>query len=298
MKNKKKFDGSISEIMVAYTPDGALDMEPIRKMVDYQVENKIDGLFMGGLSTQTYLLSMDEKKTVCEELCNAAGGRVPCMMNVMEDSINDAKELVDAYKSIGVDAICISQPSVFPYTEQALYEFFDEVIPEDYPTYIYNVPQTGNTMSARLVARIANEHPNVLGYKDSTQNMTAIQDVLAFTNLDTFQCIAGSDSMTLPMMSVGGVGVISAVSVPFPKVVLDITDAFFRGDMEGAMRAQAFAMEVRRLLKKATDMNGYYYACELIGIPFPGSRMPKNMTTITEEQKQIIKSGLIEMKLL
>ena len=60
---------------------------------------------------------------------------------------------------IGVDAVCISQPSVFPYTEQALVEFFDEVIPEDYPTYIYNVPQTGNTMSPRTVARIANAHP-------------------------------------------------------------------------------------------------------------------------------------------
>ena len=116
---------------------------------------------MGGLSTQTYLLSMEEKKQVCAELMNAAAGRVPVMMNVMEDSIRDAKELVEAYMEIGVDAVCISQPSVFPYTEQALYEFFDEVIPAEYPTYIYNVPQTGNTLSPRLTARIANDHANV-----------------------------------------------------------------------------------------------------------------------------------------
>lgn len=295
---KKRFDGSISELMVAYSPDGALDLEPVKKMVEFQVKNKIDGLFMGGLSTQTYLLSLEEKKQVGETLLAAANNRVPVMMNVMEDSIQDARELVEAYTAMGMDAVCISQPSVFPYTEQALYEFFDEVIPDDYPTYIYNVPQTGNTMSPRVVARIANDHPNVLGYKDSTQNMAAIQDVLAFTNLETFQCIAGSDSMTLPMMSVGGVGVISAISVPFPKVVLDITEAYFRGDLEGAKKAQAFAMEVRRLLKKATDMNGYYYACELIGIPFYGTRMPKNMTLVTEEQKHIIKTGLEEMNLL
>ena len=72
----------------------------------------------------------------------AAAGRVPVMMNVMEDSIADAKELVQAYMDMGVDAVCISQPSVFPYTGQALYEFFDELIPENYPTYLYNVPQT------------------------------------------------------------------------------------------------------------------------------------------------------------
>lgn len=59
--NKKKFDGSISEIMVAYKPNGDLDFEPVKKMVEFQVENHIDGLFMGGLSTQTYLLSMEEK---------------------------------------------------------------------------------------------------------------------------------------------------------------------------------------------------------------------------------------------
>lgn len=298
MMNKKKFDGTISEIMVAYTPSGALDLEPVKKMIDYQVENKIDGLFMGGLSTQTYLLSMEEKKQVCETLCSAAAGRVPTMMNIMEDSIADAKELMQSYMDIGVDAVCLSQPSVFPYTEQALFEFFDEVIPEEYPTYIYNVPQTGNAMSPRLVARIANAHPNVLGYKDSSQNIVAIQDVLAFTENKDFQCISGSDALTLPMMSVGGTGVISATSVPFPKVILAITDAFYRGDMQEAIKAQAFSMELRRLLKKATDMNGYYYACELIGIPFHGTRMPKNMTAMTDEQKQIIKSGLIEMKLL
>ena len=160
---------------------------------------------------------MEEKRRVGEELCNAAAGRVPVMMNVMEDSIKNAKQLVQDYMDIGVDAVCISQPSVFPYTEQALVEFFDEVIPEDYPTYIYNVPQTGNTMSPRTVARIANAHPNVLGYKDSTQNISALQDLLLQVNYPDFQCIAGSDALTLPMLAVGGVGVISATSVPFPR---------------------------------------------------------------------------------
>ena len=295
---KNKFDGSISEIMVAYHPDGSLDFEPVRRMVEYQIENGIDGLFMGGLSTQTYLLSLEEKKQVGEELCRAASGRVPVMMNVMEDSIADAKKLVQDYMDIGVDAVCISQPSVFPYTEQALVEFFDEVIPEDYPTYIYNVPQTGNTLSPRAVARIANSHPNVLGYKDSTQSIVALQDILLQVNNPAFQCIAGSDALTLPMLSVGGKGVISATSVPFPKVILAITDAWFRDDPIGAMEAQLFSMRVRKLLKTASDMNGYYYACELIGIPFPGTRMPRNMTLVTQEQKAVIRAGLLEMKLI
>lgn len=199
---------------------------------------------------------------------------------------------------IGVDAVCISQPSVFPYTEQALYEFFDEVIPAEYPTYIYNVPQTGNTLSPRLTARIANDHANVLGYKDSTQNISGLQDLISQVKNPDFQYIAGSDAMTLPMMALGGVGVISAISVPFPKVVLDITDKFFAGDFEGALNAHRFSMRVRKLLKTATDMNGYYYACELLGMPFNGTRMPKNMTMVTDEQKMIIKTGLQEMKLI
>ena len=106
---KKKFDGSISEIMVAYQPNQELDFGPVRKMVEFQIKNGIDGLFMGGLSTQTYLLTMEEKRRVGEELCNAAAGRVPVMMNVMEDSIKNAKQLVQDYMDIGVDAVCISQ---------------------------------------------------------------------------------------------------------------------------------------------------------------------------------------------
>ena len=186
----------------------------------------------------------------------------------------------------------------FPYTEQALYEFFDEVIPAEYPTYIYNVPQTGNTLSPRVTARIANDHANVLGYKDSTQNISGLQDLISQVKNPDFQYIAGSDAMTLPMMALGGVGVISAISVPFPKVVLDITDKFFAGDFEGALNAHRFSMSVRKLLKTATDMNGYYYACELLGMPFNGTRMPKNMTMVTDEQKMIIKTGLQEMKLI
>lgn len=75
--------------------------------------------------------------------------------------------------------------------------------------------------------------------------------------------------------------------MPFPKVVLDITDKFFAGDFEGALNAHRFSMRVRKLLKTATDMNGYYYACELLGMPFNGTRMPKNMTMVTDEQKMI-----------
>lgn len=252
--NKKKFDGSISEIMVAYKPNGDLDFEPVKKMVEFQVENHIDGLFMGGLSTQTYLLSMEEKKQVCAELMNAAAGRVPVMMNVMEDSIRDAKELVEAYMEIGVDAVCISQPSVFPYTEQALYEFFDEVIPAQYPTYIYNVPQTGNTLSPRLTARIANDHANVLGYKDSTPEHFRPAGSDQPGEEPGLPVHRGQRRHDLPMMALGGVGVISAISVPFPKVVLDITDKFFAGDFEGALNAPPVLHESAQAVK---DRHGH-----------------------------------------
>ena len=93
-------------------------------------------------------------------------------------------------------------------------------------------------------------------------------------------------------------GVISATSVPFPKVILAITDAWYNDDPIGAMQAQKFSMKVRKLLKTASDMNGYFYACELLDMPFHGTRMPHNMTYVTDEQKAIIKAGLQEMKLI
>ena len=92
--NKKKFDGSISEIMVAYKPNGDLDFEPVKKMVEFQVENHIDGLFMGGLSTQTYLLSMEEKKQVLS------------LIHISTDALC-ANTLIDQ----GCDLICIDLSS-------------------------------------------------------------------------------------------------------------------------------------------------------------------------------------------
>ena len=85
---------------------------------------------------------------------------------------------------------------------------------------------------------------------------------------------------------------------PFPKVILAITDAWYNDDPIGAMQAQKFSMKVRKLLKTASDMNGYFYACELLDMPFHGTRMPHNMTYVTDEQKAFIKAGLQEMKLI
>ena len=215
---KEKFDGSISEIMVAYQPNQELDFGPVRKN--------------GGVSDQKRHRRPVYGRTFDADVPADHGGKAPRRRGAVQRcgrprSGHDErygglhqktpKQLVQDYMDIGVDAVCISQPSVFPYTEQALVEFFDEVIPEDYPTYIYNVPKPAIPCRRGRLHGLPTPTRTSWATKDSTQNISALQDLLLQVNYPDFQCIAGSDALTLPMLAVGGVGVISATSVPFPE---------------------------------------------------------------------------------
>lgn len=270
-------------------------------MVDYQLSCGIEGFFVNGLGAESLQLSNDERIKLTDIVCKKARGNVPVFTNVLLNSIYEAKELVSGYNEIGVDGICITPPTVARLNEDALYEYYC-TLAADTPiqVHIYNQPNTCNPMSEQLVARIAMDCDNITGYKDSTQNIIMLQNLMTMIEKPNFDYLAGSDAMIWPMMSLGGAGVISLVALPFPKPVIEFAKLFRSGDYKKALAKNFEIIKLRNILKKGlgTRKSGYLYATELIGCPIRGTRLPGNMIAIADDQKDYIRAEVTKVGLL
>ena len=204
-----------------------------------------------------------------------------------------------AYEDIGADAVCIANPHTFTYEEGAVYDYFSQLISKaNLPVYIYNAPQTNNILSPALVNRLVAENKNVLGYKDSLQNIMHLQEVmLGIDPARHFEVLAGSDASIYATLTMGGCGVISWVSVLFPWLVKELCDAYFAGNVALAREKQFQVSRVRSALKLAPMDTGYRHVSELLGVSIGQARMPMNPQA-TDAQKARVVARLKELGML
>ena len=250
--------GVWTELVTPFSHTLQIDFPSIRRLVDAQAAHGIQGIYIHGISAET--LSMTEKEQV--ELVaagvKAADGRIPVMANLMCAGKARALELLDAFAGCGASYICASQPLLLPCGEEALFDYFAEIIRRaPVPVCLYNMPQAGYTVPPRLVGRLARTFPNFLGYKDSTQNIIHLQSVMGEVERTDFSVLAGSDATFYARLSVGGAGIVSLISLIFPDPLTGLYDAWQRGDHKAAFQRQLFVMKVRDALKSAPLIAGY-----------------------------------------
>ncbi len=162
---------------------------------------------------------------------------------------------------------------------------------------MYNAPQTSNTMSPSLVDKIVNNNENVVGYKDSTQDIIHLQTMMAgIKDGKHFECISGSDATIYPTLAIGGCGIISLISAVFPKPIIDVCEVYFQGDSKKSFEIQKYILDIRTALKGAPFLAGYKYAASLVGLPMGIVRNP--LSDATDSQKQVIKDNLTRLGLV
>ena len=299
MKQYPRFRGAMTELTISYLPNGGIDHGAIRHMVDWQVDHGIQAIFANGISSESYMMTLDDQEQLVQTMCRSAGGRIPVMCNLMIPGYRDAIDMIRRYEDAGADAICITPPYLASYSDQALREYFRRLIESTQaPVYIYNAPQTNNLLSPQLLAELANEYPHVRGYKDSTQSVVHLETAMGLIQNPEFEYIAGSDSTIFTTLALGGCGIISFISIAFPQPIIQLCDAWFAGDVDLARERQAFVMKIRDVLRKGGNSAGYKYASALAGCPIQGSRYPDSLLYLEEPVRQEIKRGLEELDLI
>jgi len=297
VKAYKSFQGAVSEIITPFT-NQKLDEDLLEREVDFQIQSGIAGLFANGLASEGLLMSLEERIRVAKIVVDKVSGVIPVMANITAQNTQEGVWLAEQYANLGADALCITQPMVYGFTQPALYEHFSAILcATDLPVCIYNAPQSGNILAPQTVAKLFLEHGNAHYYKESTIDIVHIQNTMRLIGDGAdYQFLSGSDASTLAILQLGGKGIISLISAVFPKPIIDLCDAWFSGDKELAKQRQFAVLAIRDALKTGPFMAGYKYAAELAGVPMGSVRAP--LANLSDAEKEKIKKSLQTLQLI
>ncbi|MCA9177307.1 MAG: 4-hydroxy-tetrahydrodipicolinate synthase [Planctomycetales bacterium] len=225
----------LSVAIVTPFKNGEVDYDRLQEQVDFQVNAGTQCLCPVGTTGESPTLSHDEHHRVVEAVVEAVAGRVKVMAGTGSNSTVEAVQLTRHAQEAGVDAALVVAPYYNKPSQEGFYQHY-KVLAEscDLPICVYNIPgRTGKNIEPETIVRMA-ELPNITMVKEATGSLDQASQVLGATDLTL---LSGDDSLTLPLMSVGGEGVISVVGNIVPEDMLALTRAFAAGDLAAAQAA-------------------------------------------------------------
>lgn len=227
------FTGSLVALVTPFS-DGEVDFETLRELVDVQIRSGTDGIVPVGTTGESPTLSPQEHLEVIRVVVEEAANRVPVIAGAGSNSTSEAIEYSTYAKKVGADATLQVVPYYNKPTQEGLYQHFRAIAEAvDLPIVLYNIPgRCVVALEASTIAKLA-EIDNIVAVKDATGQLDMASEIATTTDLTI---LSGDDSLTLPIASVGGKGVISVVANIVPTDVKALTDAILEGDFATARK--------------------------------------------------------------
>jgi len=227
------FKGSIVAIITPFK-DGKIDEETYRELIEFQIENGTNAIVPCGTTGESATLSMEEHSRVIDIAIKAVNKRVPVIAGTGGNNTTEAIELTKHAKSAGAEASLQVTPYYNKPTQEGLYQHFKAIanaVP--LPQVLYNVPgRTGVNMLPETVARLA-EMPEVVAVKEASANLGQMAEIVRLAG-EKITLLSGDDNVTLPVLAIGGKGVVSVVANIVPKDTADMVNAWEEGNIERA----------------------------------------------------------------
>ncbi len=226
--------GCGTAIVTPFTPDGTVDVEALRKLVEWQIEEGIDFLVPCGSTGEAQTLSTEERELVVRTVVETARGRIPIMAGASHNATSLATDEARRMSALGVTWLLSATPYYNKPTPEGLFRHFTAVADaSSVPVCLYNVPgRTAVNMKPETVLRLA-EHPNIVGIKESSGDLAQVQHLLLGRPED-FAVLSGEDWMTLAIIAAGGDGLISVASNEIPGLMSHLVRRCLRGDFAEA----------------------------------------------------------------
>ncbi len=274
-KAKVRIEGAMTAMVTPFTESGELDVEGLKGNVEFQIANGISGLVPLGTTGESPTVSDEERETVIKAVVAAAAGRVPVIVGTGTNSTEHSIGLSQQAEELGADAVLVVSPYYNKPTQEGLYRHFKAIAEAiSIPVVVYNIQgRTGVNIETATLARMAQSCSNIIAVKEASGNLAQMMDVLEQLP-KTFSVVSGDDNMTMPLMALGGRGIISVVGNLIPRKVSDMCAAGLRGDFATARKLH---FELLPLFKAAffeTNPIPIKTAMNLAGLPAGPVRMP------------------------
>ena len=267
------------------------------RLVDYQLQNNTDFLCVLGTTAETPTLAEEEKKKIKKMVIERVNGKIPILLGV---GGNNTRAIVETLKNddfTGVDAIL----SVVPYynkpSQEGIYQHYKAISEAtDLPIVLYNVPgRTGCNIQPETVATLVRENENIVGLKEATGNMAQASKTMYLCDgkLDLY---SGEDGLVVPLMAIGGIGVISVIANIAPQQTHDMCASYMAGDREKALELQMKSLPLVDALFSEVNPIPVKRALNLLGMEVGSLRAP--LCEMSDANAAVLKQAMVEYGLL
>lgn len=286
---KPVFQGSIVALVTPFR-DGKVDEKALRELVEFQITGGTDGIVPCGTTGESPTLDHDEHKRVIDIVIETTNKRVPVIAGTGSNSTDEAVSLTKHAKKAGADAALIVLPYYNKPTQKGMIAHCRAIADAaELPLILYNIPgRTGSNMLPETLAQLA-DHPYIVGMKEATGNLEQMtQDIILCG--DKLSFLSGDDTLTLPLMSVGGRGIISVVANIVPKDVSDMTRAFLGGDWKRARELHLKLFPLSQSMFVETNPIPVKTALAMMGKCQEEFRLP--LCTMTDANRKKLEASL------
>jgi len=292
----KIFKGSTVAIVTPFKDD-KIDSKTLKKLVEFQIQNGTDGILPCGTTGESPTLDYDEHEEVIEVCIEAANGKVPVMAGTGSNSTDEAVEITKKAAKAGADASLQVSPYYNKPTQRGLYLHFKAVADSvDIPIILYNIAgRTAVNILPETIAKLARDCKNIVGVKEASGSLDQMAQTKALCPPD-FQLLSGDDSLTLPLLSIGGIGVISVVANIAPKDVSVLVSEFLSGNVKKAEEIHYKLLPLVKAIFVETNPIPVKTAMGLMDMCNPDLRLP--LCSMAEENLTKLKKALKDYGLL
>tara|TARA_R110002049_G_scaffold25209_3_gene88682 strand:- start:34 stop:924 length:891 start_codon:yes stop_codon:yes gene_type:complete len=296
MAEMNMISGSLVAIVTPMSADESLDIDALRRLVDWHIAEGTDGIVIVGTTGESPTVSFDEHCLLIRTTVEQAAGRVPVIAGTGANSTTEAIELTECAKAAGAQAGL----SVVPYynkpTQEGLYQHYKKIAESvDLPLILYNVPgRTVADISNDTILRLA-AVPGVAGVKDATGSMERAGDLIRRAPVN-FSIVSGDDASAMPFMLLGGHGVISVTANVAPKLMHEMCVAAREGNLARARELNNVLLPLHSKLFVEANPIPVKWACAELGLIPPGLRLP--LTVLSAGQHDILRDALRHASLI
>jgi len=292
---KPTFQGSLVALVTPFR-DGQVDEPKLRELVEFHVANGTDAIIPCGTTGESPTLSHDEHKRVVEIVIEAARGRVPVVAGTGSNSTAEAIDLTAHAKKAGAAGALVVNPYYNKPTQEGLYRHFKAIAEGvDIPILVYNIQsRTAVNVETDTLARLA-KIPNIVGVKEASGSLDQMTQVILACGPD-FTVLSGDDNLTLPLMAVGGRGVVSVVANIVPRETAEMTHAALEGDWKRARDLFHRLFPLCRAMFIETNPIPVKEAMAMLGMIAPEFRLP--LCRLADANRERLKTVLQQFGLL
>jgi len=266
--------GSIVALITPFNEDGSVNFTRLRELIDWHIQEQTDAILVLGTTAETPTLTMAEEDEIVRIAIEQAAGRVPIIVGSGSNNTMMAVEQSRKYEAMGADALLVITPYYNKTSKAGMVHHFTTVADAvNIPIYVYNVPgRTGVCITYEALAEIS-QHKNIVGIKEASGDMSLVSRFATLAN-DNFAIYSGNDDINLPILAIGGSGVISVLANILPRETHELAMAYLEGDVEKSRQMQLKYLNFINSLFIETNPIPIKEAMNLVGIDVGGYRMP------------------------